>query len=492
MNNKNYIKQISIQGFRGFKEKQVIKFAYPSNECKSGLNILVGQNCSGKSTILECIMMLMKKYSRGYFLSKLMRHNEIELSIEMDNINSITKLNTTSDDKYFASLTTKVDNNSTNTREKNYFFIPAKKNVVNNNLYQNSREIKDFVNMYQNNSSETINRRIDNQNNEFISILTSIYANKDDKKEFNKIFKNFFKDTSWELYMSDEQQNSFIVDIIDKCGEAHFEGVGDGLITIIYICVGIFLLKKDLVDVLLIDEPEVSLHTELIKKMGQVIKEYAKEYQIIISTHSPYLIDWESIQEGGKLIRTLNNGQIEINELDNSLVKDICMEPSNNPHIYGTTAKEVFFLKDNIILVEGQEDVVCYNKIIKKLSLDNEYNFYGWGTGGADNLLRIMKILRSLGYKKVVALFDGDDAGIKAAKKCKEEIGEEYKIINIAADDIREKYRTVYYAQTGEEKIEKFKDGICDEKFKIKSNFDEKFAKPMKEIFDKIDEYFNG
>lgn len=484
--NKDYIKQISIQGFRGFKEKQTINFAYPSKNCKSGLNILVGQNCSGKSTILECIKLLNTKYGdNGYFLSKLMKHNNINLEMTMNTTSSVSTL-TSYDNKYYAEL-----KKSTNANGE-YFFVPAKKNIANNNLYSNSGSIQSFIMNNQYNSSRTINRRKSNLNNEYISALTIIYAEEKLRTEFNKIFNKFFPNTTWNLYMSDEQENSFVVDITDDSGETHLEGVGDGLITILYICIGLLLLKENYANVLLIDEPEVSLHTDLIKKISSVLSEYAKKYQIIISTHSPYLINWNAIQDGGKLIRVVNNGKIETYELDNYLIQDVCIEPSNNPHIYGTTAKEVFFLKDNIILVEGQEDVVCYRKVINRLGIDKEYNFYGWGTGGATNLMQIMKILNSLGYKKVVALFDGDEAGLKSSDECKNLFGEKYLIENINAEDIRDKYKIIYHDSTGKEEKIIFKKGICDQKFRIKTDFNEKYSKYMSELFKKIDEYFNN
>lgn len=494
--NKNYIKNISIQGFRGFKTNQKIKFAYTNDKCNSGLNIIVGQNCSGKSTILEAIMLLMNTTSNGYFLSKTMKDSDIELNIKMESIKCKTILKT--DNKRYHAKIEVISESSEDQNQfmedKNYFLVPSRKNVNNNNLYNNNQNIEDFLFNYNNNNNQTINRRQNNMNNEFVSILTTIYADEKKKNEFDKILHEFLGDVSWNLHMSDEQQNSFVVDIIDKCGETHFEGVGDGLITIIYISVGLFLLKENLVSVLLIDEPEVSLHTDIIKRIKEVLREYSKEYQIIISTHSPYLIDWESIKNGGKLIRAVNENEISIYELDNSILNSLTMNPSNNPHVYGTTAKEVFFLKDKVILVEGQEDIICYRKIIKELDIKRKYNFYGWGVGGVHNTINIMKMLKSLGYKQVVAIFDGDDTSMEEAKKCRkwiEDSGSKYEIFNIKEQDVRDKYIDIYDEETLEKKDNiRIKEGICDKDYKIKKNFDTKYKDEMIELFNNIDTYF--
>lgn len=490
--NKNYIEEISIQGFRGFKEKETVKFSYPDGNGRSGLNIIVGQNCSGKSTIMEAIMLLMKSNKNGYFLSKSMKDSNIELEIIMKNINCTTVAKTNNRGNFAEIITArKKEEEYNNIDDKNYFLVPSRKNVVNNNLYNNNDTIESFLINYQYNSNQSINRRNINLNNEFMSVLTTIYADEIKKKRFDEILNQFFDNVTWNLYMSDEQYNSFVVDIKDKCGETHFEGVGDGIITIIYISVGLFMLKENLVSVLLIDEPEVSLHTEIIKKISNVLREYSNNYQIIISTHSPYLIDWRAIKGGGKLIRTVSEERIKIYELENKLIEDIEMNPSKNPHLYGTTSKEVFFLKDKIILVEGQEDVVCYNKILEKLSLEGKYNFYGWGTAGANNISLIMRILKSLGYKKIVGIFDGDEKGISESKNCNKEFNDEYIALNICTQDIRDKYIPIYNKVTlkKEEKILE-KEGVFDEDLKIKDNFEEIYQEKFINLFSEVDKYF--
>jgi hypothetical protein len=73
----------------------------------------------------------------------------------------------------------------------------------------------------------------------------------------------------------------------------------------------------------------------------------------------------------------------------------------NNPHILGLDAREAFFLEEQIILVEGQEDVVFYKKIAKDLNFEINGNFFGWGVGGADNMSIVAQMLKELGFKKL-------------------------------------------------------------------------------------------
>ena len=162
-------------------------------------------------------------------------------------------------------------------------------------------------------------------------------------------------------------------------------------------------------DIIVIDEPELSLHPSLQRKLCNLLLEYSTDRQIIISTHSPYFVSWESLLNGGSLARVIKykNG-IEINQLKQEQIESIKSLLGNlfNPHTLGIDAKEIFFLEDNIIIVEGQEDVVYIQRLLKILDKSFNGSFFGWGIGGANNLDKILDILGQLGYQKVSIILD--------------------------------------------------------------------------------------
>lgn len=49
------IKKLSIEGFRGFITAQDIEFAIPNGKDGSGITFIVGENNSGKTSIIEAI-----------------------------------------------------------------------------------------------------------------------------------------------------------------------------------------------------------------------------------------------------------------------------------------------------------------------------------------------------------------------------------------------------------------------------------------------------
>ena len=112
-----------------------------------------------------------------------------------------------------------------------------------------------------------------------------------------------------------------------------------------------------------------------------------------------------------------------------------------NPHILGLDANEIFFLNDNVILVEGQEDVICYKKIFEKYNYYPTASFFGWGIGGAKKILLFLDLLDKLGYKKIFVLLDNN-----VKMDILEKINDKYKNVEfdfILTDDIRSKKDSV-------------------------------------------------
>ena len=200
--------------------------------------------------------------------------------------------------------------------------------------------------------------------------------------------------------------------------------------------------------------------------------EASKTKQIIISTHSPYFISWNALKNGGMLYRTYKKeNNICVCSLKENDIKFITSSLNNyyNPHIWGIDAKELFFLEDNIIIVEGQEDVIAFNKICDELNIHINAEFFGWGAGGASNIEKILCILQNLGYEKICAIYDGD-------KKDEFELVCEkfpnYKIVKLWKDDIRDKPKRMI----------QFKEGILDKSFEIKEGTVEKLNNFIKDL----------
>ena len=85
------ITKISIHGLRGFGENKEIEFAIPNGDLGSGITYFVGQNNTGKTTILEAIDAFNCNSSNTPSFSEKKRNlnfdnGRIELMIEQDDV----------------------------------------------------------------------------------------------------------------------------------------------------------------------------------------------------------------------------------------------------------------------------------------------------------------------------------------------------------------------------------------------------------------------
>lgn len=309
-------------------------------------------------------------------------------------------------------------------------------------------------------------QKLENQRNSFLTNFEArLFQIEEKKVDFDKLLTQVLgQDFDWTIELS----NSGNYYIKCKCQNMTHssEGMGDGIWSIFTICAALF--DSETGNVIVIDEPELSIHPALQKKLMRLLLSYSRRMQIIISTHSPYFIDWEAITNGAQLMRVVKEGAnskcYSITENTRTAFKNL-MRDINNPHVLGIEANEALFLGDNIILVEGQEDVVILNKICKDLKLELNGDFYGWGVGGAPKMGTFLLLFQELGYKHVVAILDGDKKEDSERLKIK---FQRYKIITLKTDDIRDK----------EEKKIKSKEGITTAKGEIKPEYVE-YAKSL-------------
>ena len=187
------------------------------------------------------------------------------------------------------------------------------------------------------------------------------------------------------------------------------------------------------------DEPELSLHPALQRRMANLLIEYAASRQIVVSTHSPYFVPLEALSNGATVVRVFTDATgSQVSQLTPQAAQalDGLLADLNNPHTLGLDAREVFFLEDRVILVEGQEDVLLYPRMAKQLDMAFKGSFFGWGAGGADKMIAIASLLRDLGFQRVVGIVDGNRADV--LQRLKAEFPQ-YQFTSIPTADIRSK-----------------------------------------------------
>ena len=252
--------------------------------------------------------------------------------------------------------------------------------------------------------------------------------------------------------------------------------LGDGIISLFFLIDALYDSEPD--DTIVIDEPELSLHPALQRKIADLFREYAAERQIVCATHSPYFVDLQAIENGARVARVhKKNGSCMISMLSQEVARRIkgLRSDRNNPHVLGMKARETFFLDDKIILVEGQEDVVDYPDILKLLNFESSGTFFGWGVGGAEKMELVACILSDLGFERVAGIVDNDK---EIVYKGLQQDFPQYRFYMIPAASVRSK---------GERKAQEAKLGLLDKKRKIKGDY----VQPLRELFVSIETFFN-
>ncbi len=256
--------------------------------------------------------------------------------------------------------------------------------------------------------------------------------------------------------------------------------LGEGTFSLLLIVDALFRAQER--EIIVIDEPELSLHPQLQNRLLDEIMEVSRRVQVVISTHSANLLSIESAVNEGQIARVHEeNGKSVISCIDERC-REYLRSFSNdvyNPHTMGLDAKGCFFAEDGLVITEGQEDVMLIPKVLEQLGIEQGIQFFGFGAGGASNIRQIAHILNCLGFLYVGALFDGDkeEEFLKFKEEYKDFKG--YQAWLLPADDIRDKCAVEKSA----------KRGLLNEDFIINKEFD---IEQIRGLFNEILRFTNG
>ena len=426
------ITKLIIRGLRGFGEEKAIQFALPNGKNGSGLTIFVGANNSGKTTILEALRSFNSPKDNPPSFSERKRNikcdnGKVHLFLQTTDVGNYT-IDTIENGGSSTNLC-KVGASENDWWDGPKIFMLQSRRFADFEFSQSFMERNDYVRNQQ--------ASIHNRTASLYEFSARLFKMQRNKETFDIILKRVLGyDLEWTIEQNDNGLY-YLKLIVNGCTHSS-EGLGDGIWSVFTICDALYDSEPN--GTIAIDEPELSLHPAYQKRILQLFKEYSKDRQIIINTHSPYFVDMDSLINGAFLCRTIKdkNGNIDVFCLSNESKMSIegFLKNINQPHTLGTEAKEMFFLEDRIIITEGQEDVIMYSKAADAIDLQLNGTFFGWGSGGSSNIVKVASILKDLGYKKVVAIFDGDKP--QDYETFTNQFPD-YKGLMISTDDVRDK-----------------------------------------------------
>lgn len=462
--------KLGIHGYRSFGNRQEIDFAVPSGKPGSGLTYLVGPNNSGKSTVIEALNALIghntPSLSENKRNTKTNRRVLIEIYDETGLKGGVRTVVIGGAAMDWVLPTGEIQE-AKGIHPSNFFnsifVLPSRRHFQ--PLFQ-AMDSPDRGNYMRNNQLQAM-RAYGAQS--FSQRLSQIQKNID---EFNGVMLEVVDEPpQWHIEQSNNGQAYLSITVPN--GTHDSDGLGEGLLSLILIIDSLYDSKPG--EMIAIDEPELSLHPALQKKLARLLKKYASDRQIVVATHSPYFIDIEAIINGAAVVRATKadgNTQLsplkgETRELMKGLIGNI-----RNPHVFGIEAREILFQEDPIILAEGQDDVVLYPLVMEQLEAKLDASFFGWGVGGVQQMRLFSMILRDLGFSRVIGIIDGKQSEL--LERLKEEFPQ-FMYVEIPADDIR----------TKEENPGKATFGLLDKDYKVRKEL----IPRMNSIFYSLREY---
>lgn len=172
--------------------------------------------------------------------------------------------------------------------------------------------------------------------------------------------------------------------------------------------------------ILLLDEPGLSLHASAQNDLLRFIDEkLAPEYQVIYTTHSPFMIDSLKLNE----VRTVYDTQ---NPKIGSIVSDAVEEKDSDTLFplqaaLGYTIAQNLYVSPNNLLVEGISDLVYLNHfstILKGMGKDGLFDDITIvPVGGADKIATFISLMRGNELSTVCLLDTFTDQGAEVRLK---------------------------------------------------------------------------
>ncbi|MEB3263530.1 MAG: AAA family ATPase [Synechococcus sp.] len=416
------LREIRILGYRGFQAEKAVPFAVPDGAVGSGLTYLVGSNNAGKSSVLECLTAASRSQPPSFTEGRRNKAAGDKVFIELVNTDGGTKklssVPTGGSETFW-------ENQSIDPASSRFFILPSRRQF--SSLFGKSEL---------NREQYASQRQFNAQRGESIQFEQRLINIQSNREQFDKLLSEVVSPVP-EWYIDQNDSGQYYLKFKSGMNYHNSDGMGEGLVSL-FVLVDAFYDSRP-GDIIVIDEPELSLHPQYQRRLSGLITKYSADRQVIVATHSPLMLDWRAVVNGASVVRVFQKDcSSQVASLSNESKRRLrgLLADRNNPHVFGLDASEVFFLEDGIILLEGQEDVVFLREVIVQLRMDFRPNVFGWGVGGADKMNVIAQMLSELGYSNVVGILDNDKPDV-----CNRLASDfpDYRFFCIPADDIRTK-----------------------------------------------------
>ena len=305
------ITALTLNNVRGFKGTHNIAFS-------NSINILIGANNSGKSTILNCILELQTPN-----LTK----NDVSIGAPLGSVDYQflrTKKEIIRDNIAYTGLYFELDKTPINFKvEKRIIDETFHKypNIEPNNLiypYLSKRKVVNFNNQMNEVNAKSV---IGNFTNLYSKIDRLITPQHPDNQQYIKACNSIL---GFEISTDSKGNGKEAVYFIDRYNQISLTSMGEGVTNILGLITDLCVAENN---IFLIEEPENDIHPKALKALLNLILEKSTNNQFFISTHSNIVMKYLGIPEAKIFNITNSEKDIEKPKLFLSKIEEI----SNNP-----------------------------------------------------------------------------------------------------------------------------------------------------------------
>ncbi len=409
-----WIRSIELQNFRGYGDsRQTLK-------ARRGLNVIVGENNSGKSSIfaaVEHLLALRSVPETDVTWGSTAAHTEIAIDIvwedfgptvrqgilgnftleddpwmsrEIDrvfgkNVQFYWSRNTSHQARFgkldtgvqknepetpFAKLTNSISRSTT--LDQALSNHPSSINFGSNIQHVIAEQVRNRVRMFSDvrvrpamieasNTSESWDGR-------GIAALLLALKNGDVnmRRKFGRIqekFSNLFPGLTFEVKLIDGRQCRIVMSRKGFDFDIPAEQIGTGVLEVLTIITNLQERERS---ILVVEEPGTHLHPQAQKALQRVIVESAKSNQVFVLTHSPEFVNWADLDGLSRI--WMKGVESQISRIDEETLKDndkaVLVESLRDPR-----RREVLFAR-GVGLVEGDTEEAYFEALAPRMGID--------------------------------------------------------------------------------------------------------------------------
>lgn len=358
------ISNITINNYKNIKK---LNISFKDNE----LTVICGENGSGKTTILEAIIIFFQNYlssSQINFIIDaeiILNKQENDWLTEMRKtvgVNFIHDFKRLSNENLFSHLKTSNVFETFNKEEllPKLIYLPAEIifDVENSKIDNLLHKKYSFLTIINSNFAKQIESFIVSKYN-FIIQQDENRTLKESKKIIINYVNETFKVLDIDVKLVNFDKNNLNPIFRNKYDQNfNINSLSSGEKQLFFRILLLKILEPNN-SIILIDEPELSLHPLWQLKIIEIFKKIGKNNQIIISTHSPYIIG--SVSKKDLIILKKSENKIDIVDIDS---------------LNETKGMEINDILAEIMGIENTRDLETQKKIkkVKDMIADNKYS----------------------------------------------------------------------------------------------------------------------